>query len=34
MSGSTKQFPEDWQKYHTRYITPDVFRNALQSRQR
>ena len=24
----------DWQKYHTRYITPDVFRNALQSRQR
>ena len=29
-----KQFPGDWQKYHTRYIAPDVFRNALQSRQR
>ncbi|HET6861652.1 MAG TPA: FG-GAP-like repeat-containing protein, partial [Pyrinomonadaceae bacterium] len=21
-----KRFPEDWQKYHTRYITPEVFR--------
>lgn len=25
-----KQFPEDWQKYHTRYVTPDVFRNVLR----
>jgi Flp pilus assembly protein TadD len=27
-----KQHPEDWQKYHTRYVTPDVFQNALRSR--
>jgi tetratricopeptide (TPR) repeat protein len=26
-----KQHPEDWQKYHTRYVTPDVFQNALRS---
>jgi tetratricopeptide (TPR) repeat protein len=26
-----KQYPEDWQKYHTRYVTPDVFRNTLRS---
>jgi tetratricopeptide (TPR) repeat protein len=26
-----KQFPADWQNYHTRYITPEVFRNALRS---
>jgi hypothetical protein len=25
-----KQHPDDWRKYHTRYVTPDVFRNALQ----
>jgi len=25
-----KQHPEDWQKYHTRYVTPDVFKNALR----
>ena len=25
-----KQHPEDWQKYHTRYVTPDVFQNALR----
>lgn len=24
-----RRFPEDWQKYHTRYVTPEVFRNAL-----
>jgi hypothetical protein len=24
-----RQHPEDWQRYHTRYVTPDVFRNAL-----
>jgi cytochrome c-type biogenesis protein CcmH/NrfG len=26
-----KKYPEDWQNYHTRYVTPDVFRNALRS---
>lgn len=26
-----KHHPDDWQKYHTRYVTPDVFRNALRS---
>jgi hypothetical protein len=25
-----KLHPEDWQKYHTRYVTPDVFLNALR----
>jgi len=28
-----KQHPEDWQKYHTRYVTPDVFQNALRTRE-
>lgn len=28
-----KKYPEDWQKYHTRYITPQVFRNALRTRK-
>jgi tetratricopeptide (TPR) repeat protein len=28
-----KQHPEDWQKYHTRYVTPDVFRNALRPKK-
>ncbi len=28
-----KQFPEDWQNYHTRFITPTVFRNALRTRK-
>jgi hypothetical protein len=23
--------PEDWQKYHTRYVTPEVFKNVLRS---
>jgi tetratricopeptide (TPR) repeat protein len=27
-----RHHPEDWQKYHTRYITPDVFNNALSRR--
>jgi tetratricopeptide (TPR) repeat protein len=27
-----KQHPEDWQKYHTRYVTPGVFENALRSK--
>jgi Tfp pilus assembly protein PilF len=26
-----QQHPEDWQSYHTRYVTPDVFKNALRS---
>jgi tetratricopeptide (TPR) repeat protein len=25
-----RRYPEDWQKYHTRYVTPDVFKNALR----
>jgi Tfp pilus assembly protein PilF len=25
-----KHHPEDWQNYHTRYITPDVFQNSLR----
>jgi Tfp pilus assembly protein PilF len=29
-----QQHPEDWQNYHTRYVTPDVFQNALRSKQR
>ncbi|HEY1262800.1 MAG TPA: FG-GAP-like repeat-containing protein, partial [Terriglobales bacterium] len=26
-----RHHPEDWQTYHTRYITPDVFRDSLRS---
>lgn len=26
-----RQHPEDWQIYHTRYVTPQVFKNALRS---
>jgi hypothetical protein len=26
-----RQHPEDWQNYHTRYVTPQVFQNALRS---
>jgi len=26
--------PEDWQTYHTRYVTPDVFQNAMRLKQR
>ncbi len=29
-----KRFPEDWEKYHTRYVAPDVFRNVLRYRSR
>ena len=25
-----RRHPKDWQTYHTRYITPDAFRNALR----
>lgn len=28
-----KKYPADWQIYHTRYITPEVFRNALRTRK-
>ncbi|HEX3351838.1 MAG TPA: FG-GAP-like repeat-containing protein [Terriglobales bacterium] len=26
-----RNHPEDWQNYHTRYVTPDVFRNSLRN---
>lgn len=26
-------YPEDWQTYHTRYVTPEVFQNALRPRK-
>ena len=26
-----RRYPEDWQNYHTRYVTPGVFQNALRS---
>lgn len=26
-----KHHPDDWKNYHTRYITPEVFKNALRS---
>jgi tetratricopeptide (TPR) repeat protein len=30
-----RRHPEDWQTYHTRYVTPDIFQNALRpSKQR
>ena len=29
-----RQHPEDWQTYHTRYVTPDVFNNALRIQAR
>jgi tetratricopeptide (TPR) repeat protein len=28
-----RRYPEDWQKFHTRYVTPDVFLNALKARK-
>lgn len=28
-----QRYPEDWQKFHTRYVTTEVFLNALRSRQ-
>ena len=27
-----RQHPKDWQNYHTRYVTPEVFKNALRDR--
>ncbi len=29
-----RQHPEDWQNFHTRYVTPDVFQNALRPRNK
>jgi hypothetical protein len=29
-----QRHPEDWQNYHTRYVTPDVFQNALRLKPR
>ena len=29
-----RRYPEDWQNYHTRYVTPDVFQNAMRSKQK
>ena len=29
-----KLFPEDWMRYHTRYVAPDVFRNVLRTQNR
>ena len=28
-----KQHPEDWQNYHTRYVSPVAFQNALRTRK-
>ncbi len=27
-----RQHPEEWQKYHTRYVAPDVFSNVLRAK--
>jgi tetratricopeptide (TPR) repeat protein len=27
-----RQHPDDWKNYHTRYVTPEVFKNALRDR--
>ncbi|HKP82984.1 MAG TPA: FG-GAP-like repeat-containing protein [Pyrinomonadaceae bacterium] len=29
-----QQHPDDWQNYHTRYVTAEIFQNALRSKQR
>ena len=29
-----RQHPDDWQNYHTRYVTAEIFQNALRSKQR
>jgi tetratricopeptide (TPR) repeat protein len=26
-----QQHPDDWQNYHTRYVTPEIYQNALRS---
>jgi hypothetical protein len=28
-----KKYPSDWQTYHTRFVTPEVFQNALRIRK-
>ncbi len=28
-----RRFPSDWQNYHTRYVTADIFQNAMRSPQ-
>jgi Tfp pilus assembly protein PilF len=28
-----RQFPDDWQNYHTRYVTADIFQNAMRLTQ-
>ena len=28
-----KQHPDDWQKYHTRYVSPEIFQHALRTRR-
>jgi hypothetical protein len=28
-----RRHPDDWQNYHTRYVTADIFQNALRSKQ-
>jgi hypothetical protein len=25
-----RRFPDDWKKYHTRYVTPDQFERGLR----
>jgi hypothetical protein len=27
-----RQHPQDWQTYQTRYVTPEIFQNALRSK--
>ncbi|HEX5268961.1 MAG TPA: VCBS repeat-containing protein [Gemmataceae bacterium] len=29
-----RRFPDDWRKYHTRYVTPDVFERGLRAFRR
>ncbi|HEX5832366.1 MAG TPA: FG-GAP-like repeat-containing protein [Pyrinomonadaceae bacterium] len=28
-----RRFPDDWQNYHTRYVTAEIFQNAMRSTQ-
>jgi hypothetical protein len=25
-----RRFPDDWQTYHTRYVTTEIFQNAMR----
>ena len=29
-----RRYPDDWVNYHTRYVTPEVFQNAMRSKQK